>query len=183
MLKCTIVAGVNGAGKSSLLGAAQNLRTDLGLMMDDTVDPIKFITEKVGGVIGRGVDFTIETVLDGDHIEAILRKAAKEEYQITLHYVGLDTVEECVQRVDARADRGGRMVPEKLIAKRFEQRCDALKQILPYCDTVIFWDNADVFRVVAEYRNGSFLYKGDHPPVWAQEFHESLWWKKDHEKK
>lgn len=179
MLKCTIVAGVNGVGKSSLLGAAQNLRTDLGLMMDDTVEPVKFITEKVGGVIGRGVDFTIETTLDGDHIEAVLRKAAREEYQIRLHYVGLDTLEECAGRVDGRADRGGRMVPEKLIAKRFEQRCEDLQKILPYCSEVVFWDNTEHFRVVAEYRNGSFLYKGDRPPKWAQEFHEALWWKEE----
>ncbi|MCI9576796.1 MAG: hypothetical protein HFJ84_09120 [Clostridiales bacterium] len=179
MQKCTLVAGVNGVGKSSWLGVAENLRTDLGMMMDDTMDSIKFITENANTFFHRGVDFTIETTLDGEHIEAILRKASQEEYQITLHYIALDTFEECFDRVDRRAEQGGRMVPEKIVYKRFERRFESLKQILPYCHSVVFWDNKNVFRVVAEYRNGSFIRKGDMHPAWTQELHEILWWKEE----
>ena len=83
MQKCTpLVAGVNGVGKSSWLGVAENLRTDLGMMMDDTVDSIKFITENANTFLHRGVDFTIETTLDGEHIEANLRKASRKSTKL-----------------------------------------------------------------------------------------------------
>ena len=54
------------------------------------------------------------------------------------------------------------------ISHRFE---DVLK-ILPYCDTVKFFDNNNGFVLVAEYRNGQILPVGMYRPTWLNQLME-----------
>ena len=71
----TIIAGVNGAGKSSLTGALKAERNDLGQIID--VDKItaslggraieggKTAIHKINECLDRGISFTQETTLSG----------------------------------------------------------------------------------------------------------------------
>ena len=93
----TIIAGVNGAGKSSLIGVLLTEMTNLGKVID--VD--KMIAKCGGNVIGGGkqsialideclekeICFTQETTLSDHRILGTIKKALDKGYYIRLYYV------------------------------------------------------------------------------------------------
>ena len=159
-MKCyTIIGGVNGTGKSSLLGAIRALG-EFGDVADD------------GGVedcLGRNISFTQETTLSGRKTEDTAARAREQGYYVRLYYVGLDTPEECLARIANRVRRGGHDIPENDVQRRFAGRWEAVEKILPYCDEARFFDNDNGFVEVAEYRNGELLLKGERRPAWITE--------------
>ena len=58
--------------------------------------------------------------------------------------------------------------------RRFENRFESLKRILPYCDEATFFDNDNGFIEVAEYKNGELILKGSKYPKWIEEFHNYI---------
>lgn len=180
----TIIGGVNGAGKSSLTGALKAERTDLGVIVDvdkmaverklGAVDAGKAAIKTIDDCLQRGVSFTQETTLSGVRTETTVRKAKDAGYYVRLYYVGLNTLDESLKRIENRVAKGGHNIAEDDVQRRFNGRFDALIRILPYCDEVILFDNENGFVEVAEYKNGELLFKGDHRPLWLKELRERL---------
>ena len=91
----TIIAGVNGAGKSSLTGALKAERNDLGQIID--VDKItaslggraieggKVAIHKINDCMERGISFTQETTLSGVRTEKTIQRAKEAGYQAVLY--------------------------------------------------------------------------------------------------
>ena len=175
----TIIGGVNGTGKSSLTGVLKTQTTDLGVIID--VDKItaqlgggvmeggKVALERLNDCLRKGVSFTQETTLSGRRVELTAFKAKREGYSIRLFYVGLDTPEECLARIENRVRRGGHNIREEDVQRRFAGRWEAVSKILPYCDEAHFFDNDNGFVEVAEYVNGELITKGDRLPAWVKE--------------
>ena len=116
----TIIGGVNGSGKSSLTGALKAERSDLGIIIDvdklnaqlgSVIEGGKAAVKKIQDCIERGISFTQETTLSGVRTEHTIRKAKENGYQIRLYYVGLDTVEESLKRIENRVSKGGHTIP------------------------------------------------------------------------
>lgn len=175
-----IIAGVNGAGKSSLTGSLKYQRSDLGTIIDvDKLtaqlggDPLAGGKAAVQSCIEKGVSFTQETTLAGYRTERTARKAKEEGYYIRLYYVGLDTLAESLKRIKNRVEKGGHDIPVADVERRFSGRFEALARVLPYCDEAIFFDNDNGFREVAEYRNGELIPFGDRP-LWLQQLIDYL---------
>lgn len=180
----TIIGGVNGAGKSSLTGALKAERNDLGVIID--VDKIavslggkaleagKAAIRKIDDCIGRGVSFTQETTLSGIRTENTVRKAKESGYYIRLYYVGLNSAEESVKRIQNRVAKGGHDIPDADVFRRFSGRFDSLIRVLPYCDEVVLFDNENGFVEVAEYRNGELLPKGAYRPEWLTALEQAI---------
>ena len=180
----TIIGGVNGTGKSSLTGVLKTQTTDLGVIID--VDKItaqlggsameggKVALERLNDCLSKGVSFTQETTLSGRRVELTASKAKGEGYYIRLYYVGLDTPEECLARIENRVKRGGHSIREEDVQRRFAGRWEAVSKILPYCDEAHFFDNDNGFVEVAEYVNGELITKGDRLPVWVKELQTYL---------
>ena len=173
----TIIAGVNGAGKSSLTGALRSERTDLGVIIDvdkitaELKSPItggKTAIVRMDEAIRRGISFTQETTLSGKRTEKTIRKARDRGYTIRLYYVGLDTAEESIGRIQNRVAKGGHHIPKTDVLRRFKHRFSDLIRVLPYCDEAVFFDNENGFAEVAEYRNGQLMPKGKKPPQWLR---------------
>lgn len=82
----TIIAGVNGAGKSSLTGVLRTEMKNLGKV----IDSIALIDE----CLEKEICFTQETTLSGHRTLATIKSAMEKGYYIRLYYVGLNTVEE-----------------------------------------------------------------------------------------
>ncbi len=155
----TIIGGVDGVGKTSFLGALKGLCRDLGM---------------VGGGeewLEKGVSITQETTLSGFRTA---RKAHDLGYSVRLFYVGLDTAQESLERIQNRVRRGGHDIAHDDVLRRFEGRWEAVAKVLPYCDTAEFYDNDNGFELVAEYRNGELLQVGDRQPRWIMELREYL---------
>ena len=178
-----IIGGVNGAGKSSLTGSLKYQRSDLGTIIDvDKItaqlggDPLtggKAAVAKIRECMEKGVSFTQETTLAGYRTERTAKEAKEAGYYIRLFYVGLDTVQESLKRIQNRVEKGGHDIPPDDVKRRFSGRFEALAKVLPYCDEAIFFDNDNGFREVGEYRNGELVPFGD-SPEWFRQLAESL---------
>lgn len=164
----TIIGGVNGCGKSSLTGALKAERSDLGTVLDgDRPSTIDECLEK-------GVSFTQETTLSGARTERTIRRAKDLGYTIRLYYIGLDTVEESLGRIQNRVAKGGHNIPREDVERRFSTRFADVLRVLPYCDGARFFDNDNGFVEVAEYRNGDLFPRVADPPRWLRELRNKM---------
>ena len=91
-----------------------------------------------------------------------------------MFYVGLDTLDESLLRIQNRVRRGGHDIPNDDVSRRFSARWESLAKVLPYCDEAEFYDNDNGFVKVAEYRNGELRTVGDRIPNWIMELQNYL---------
>ena len=180
----TIIGGVNGTGKSSLTGVLKTQTTDLGIIID--VDKItaqnggsaiqggRIALERIKDCLKKEISFTQETTLSGRKTEITAAQAKERGSYVRLYYVGLDTLEESLARIENRVRRGGHDIRDEDVQRRFAGRWEAVSKVLPYCDEARFFDNDNGFVEVAEYLNGELLLKGDKRPAWIQELQDKL---------
>ena len=180
----TIIGGVNSTGKSSLTGVLKTQTTDLGIIID--VDKItaqnggsaiqggRIALERIKDCLKKEISFTQETTLSGRKTEITAAQAKERGYYVRLYYVGLDTLEESLARIENRVRRGGHDIRDEDVQRRFAGRWEAVSKVLPYCDEARFFDNDNGFVEVAEYLNGELLLKGDKRPAWIQELQDKL---------
>lgn len=180
----TIIGGVNGTGKSSLTGVLKAQTNDLGRIID--VDKItaqnggsailggKIALERIRECLDKGLSFTQETTLSGRRTELTAQEAREKGYTVRLFYVGLDSAEECLQRIENRVAHGGHNIREEDVLRRFAGRWEAVSKVLPYCDEAHFFDNYNGFVEVAEYVNGELIVKGSKLPLWVEELRDFL---------
>lgn len=116
-----VCAGVEGAGKTSFCG-----------------------------VIRDAYAHIMETVLSATDIEQI-RKARQEGFYIRLVYLGLNTLEEHLQRIQNRVARGGSDADPVEVERQFQHRFAALTEVLSLCHEAAFYDCTNGFCRVAEY--------------------------------
>jgi len=175
----TIIGGVNGAGKSSLTGVLKSRLHDLGTIVDvdkltaklgkGAVEGGKAALALMNGCLVRNVNFAQETTLSGHRTERTVKEARDRGYYIRLFYVGLDSLDESLKRIRNRVEKGGHDIPEDDVSRRFAERFDSLRRILPYCDEATLFDNDNGFVAVAEYRNGEIIAITDKRPAWLME--------------
>ena len=180
----TIIGGVNGCGKSSLTGSLKAERTDLGLVIDpdqltaqcggEEYEGGKLAVQRLETALADGISFTQETTLSGGYPRKLARRAKAAGYYIRLYYVGLDTLDESVLRIENRVRKGGHDIPRHDVAARFAHRFSDVAKILPYCDEAKFFDNDNGFTLVAEYRNGELLPVGTRRPAWLSQLMDAL---------
>lgn len=175
-----IVGGVNGVGKSSLVGSLKSRLSDFGTIID--VDKInlkfngnrleggKYAVQLINECIDKGITFTQETTLSGVRTEKTIVKAKAKGYFVRLYYVGLDSAKESLLRIENRVKKGGHNIPREDVIKRFEHRFEDLNRILPYCDIAYFYDNFNGYREVANYKNGEIITLGSDTPKWIEDF-------------
>jgi len=154
-----VIAGVNGAGKSSIGGAAFR---ELGA---DYYNPDKAARGMLGrnpalsqgdansaawhqGVrllrraIAERKDFAFETTLGANTIPRVLQEAAAQGLEIFVWYAGLASVQLHIDRVAARVRRGGHAIARDLIEHRFEQSRINLIELMPYLTELRVYDNS-----------------------------------------
>ena len=184
MSRYTLIAGVNGTGKSSLRGVLEGQGIILGHIIDadmiakqnaySAVQAGKQAIEEIGRCLEKNISFTQETTLSGKRIERTILQARKQGYEIFLFYVGLDTMEESLRRIANRVKKGGHDIPPEDVRRRFLKRYEDLSRILPLCDEVTFYDNENGFVKVAEMRNNRFHHTNGYRPLWIQELKDAL---------
>lgn len=175
----TIIAGVNGTGKSSLCGVLLSSLSDLGFVIDvDRIAKEECISNISAGrkalrymaLFSKDcVSFTQETTLSGKRTLTFARELKEKGFYVRLYYVGLDTMDESIRRIKNRAEKGGHDIPENDVRFRFAHRFETLIPLLSLCDEVSLFDNNNGFVNIADYRNGRFVYKlqdGEEYPKW-----------------
>lgn len=171
MKNFTLIAGASGVGKTSLLGVLRAERTDIGIVLDKAEN----MTEReIRDIIDNNRDFSLETTLYGDASKRICQQAKEAGYNIRMYYIGLDTLEEALLRIQKCVEHGGRSVPIENIEAQFMHRVDSILEILPHCNEAKFFDNYNGFVLVAEYRNDRLLPVGLYQPQWLSQLLERL---------
>ena len=175
----TIVAGVNGCGKSSLTGILMTERDDLGTVIDENriaascsgnlLEGGKRAIALIDECLEKEICFTQETTLSGRKTLDTVKRAIAEDYYVRLYYVGLDTMEESLLRIENRVRKGGHDIDAGIVANRFRKRFEDLLAVLPYCNEATFYDNDNGFVTVARYKNGEILPIGSTQPKWLAE--------------
>ena len=180
----TIVAGVNGCGKSSLTGVLRTEIDNLGKIID--VDKItvscngnaleggKKAVVLIDECLEKEICFTQETTLSGRKTLDTIKRAIAKDYYIRLYYVGLDTVDESLLRIANRVKKGGHNIETEAVSRRFGKRFEDLLAVLPYCNEATFYDNDNGFVTVAKYKNGELQTVGQNPPKWLLELIEKM---------
>jgi len=179
----TIVAGVNGTGKSSFIGALTG-EIEFNISIDDhkitafnkvfLFDNNKIAIDCINECLDDNISFSQETTLADSKIEVFTEKAKEKGFYVKLIYIGLDTPEECIKRIANRAARGGRDIGEVDIRRRFAERWRVLKRILPYCNEASFYDNDNGFCKVADYHDGELTLNEEAHKTWVLEFSDYL---------
>ena len=153
------LAGVNGAGKSSIGGAtvrhyggeyfnpdevAQALREKAPALTQ--ADANSAAWRQSASLLSRAIDerleFTFETTLGGNTITSLLIQAAEQGIEVHVWYVGLASPELHIERVQARVSRGGHDIPAHDIHRRYEHSRLNLIALLPYLATLHVYDNS-----------------------------------------
>ncbi|MDF0676342.1 MAG: zeta toxin family protein [Nitrospira sp.] len=154
-----VLAGVNGAGKSSIGGAAVRQHGGEYFNPDEAAralrekDPTLTQADANGAAWHQGVrllkwaiekrlDFTFETTLGGKTITSLLAQAAEQGIEVHVWYVGLSSPELHIVRVQARVSRGGHDIPPHDIHRRYEHSRLNLIALLPLFTTLHMYDNS-----------------------------------------
>lgn len=183
---CTyvIIAGVNGVGKSSLRGVLEGQSVLLGHIIDadaiakkNNFDNIKAgiaAVDEINFCLDNNLSFTQETTLAGHRTIKTIKQARKQGYNIVMYYVGLNSKEESIRRIENRVRKGGHNIPTEDVIRRFDSRIESLKKAALLCDSVVFYDNENGFVKVAEIKNNKFYFLNGYRPDWIVEFEKEL---------
>jgi predicted ABC-type ATPase len=192
-----VLAGVNGAGKSSIAGAAFRASGADYYNPDETAralraaDPALSQTDANGAAWQQGkrllekavaerLDLAFETTLGANTIPALLAKAAARGIEVHVWYAGLSSPELHIERVRRRVRRGGHDIPEADIRRRYERSRINLIHLLPKLAALRVYDNsadadpaagkAPAPRLVLHVEHGKILGPADlsRTPDWAK---------------
>jgi predicted ABC-type ATPase len=191
------LAGTNGAGKSSLIGAmfeqvgADYFNPDTAARRIMMGNPgISYTQANIAAwhqgvrlleyAIAHRLRFAFETTLGGKTITALLEKALATGIDVRVWYVGLATPELHIARVRARVAKGGHDVPEATIRRRYDSGRLNLIRLLPRLTELRVFDNskeadpdvslAPTPTLVLHWLDDTIVTAGDLPrtPVWAK---------------
>jgi predicted ABC-type ATPase len=152
-----VLAGVNGAGKSSIGG---HILTRAGLTW---FNPDTFARELIaathcvqdtanGHAWAEGVrrldeaitgkrSYAFETTLGGRTMAAKIQAAA-HSHDVIIWFCGLDSPERHLHRVRARVSRGGHDIPEAKIRARYPQALRNVIALMPHLAHLRVYDNS-----------------------------------------
>lgn len=154
-----VLAGVNGAGKSSVAGGfllkegdtffnpdtvaqqIRNLHPDIPLAMANAHawQIGKALLEQA---IAGGRDYRFETTLGGRSIPQLLEKAARAGHRLHFWFCGLASPDLHLKRVRSRVSHGGHDIPEEKIRERWNRSRENLIRLLPLIDHLRVIDNS-----------------------------------------
>ncbi len=155
-----VLAGTNGAGKSSVAGATIRARGAEYFNPDEATNRILAanpgitLAEANSAAWGEGkrlleraiaerLDFAFETTLGGRTITALLGAALSAGIEVRIWYVGLHSAELHVARVRARVAKGGHDIPAAKIRDRYDRSRVNLIHLLPRLTELRLYDNSD----------------------------------------
>ena len=188
-----MLAGVNGAGKSSIGGS--NLRangaeyfnpdeqtqaliqTFPGLSLERANEYVwREGVNRLKAAIANNTDWIFETTLGGRTITGLLRQAIENGIAVRIWYCGLDSAEKHIERVRRRVARGGHDIPEDRIRYRYVTSLRNICQLAPDCDALAVYDNSTDApqgekprpKRVLQAARGRIEYLNPNLPRWAE---------------
>lgn len=192
-----VLAGTNGAGKSSVGGEILRRAGGDYFNPDEVARRLRQMhpgwsrpqansaawaigVRLLDEAIREGREHFFETTLGGRTITRRLESAIRAGSEVRIWYVGLETVELHLARVAARVARGGHDIPEADIRRRFDNSRRNLIRLTPGLAELKVFDNSaeidpdgDLLqepRLLVHQRGAQILYLADPAtvPEWAK---------------
>lgn len=153
-----VLAGTNGAGKSSIGGATIRQCGAFYFNPDEAARAIRAVNPQLSQTqansaawhegkrllqqaIASRRDYSFETTLGGNTVVRLLEEAALKGYEVRIWYAGLATPEHHIARVKARVAKGGHDIPEADVRRRFDHSRLQLIRLLPSLTELRLYDN------------------------------------------
>jgi predicted ABC-type ATPase len=154
-----VLAGVNGAGKSSLGGeiirrggfdyfnpdeAARRIRATTGCTVDEA-NGLAWAEGKrrLESAIKGRLSHAFESTLAGRTIPALLIDATRAGFEVGVWFIGLSNPETHIARVRARVASGGHDIPEEMIRTRWDTSRRNLIALMPHLTELRIYDNSE----------------------------------------
>jgi predicted ABC-type ATPase len=154
-----VLAGVNGAGKSSIGGAmfraagADYYNPDEAARELMAANPALDQTKANASAWRQGkrlleraiaerLDFAFETTLGGTTMSRLLADAASQGIEVRVWYVGLDSPETHIARVRQRVRSGGHDILDTTIRRRWRHSRQNMVKLLPALTELRVYDNS-----------------------------------------
>jgi predicted ABC-type ATPase len=176
-----VVAGPNGSGKSTLTkalafeGRENLLDPDAIARHLNPVDPQSIaiaagreILRRIKLYLDTHVSFAIETTLASRRTLGIIQKAKACGFTVHLVYIGLDTSEHGILRVQERVLQGGHDVPDENVRRRYIRGLANLPEAIRTADRAIVYDNSEnEHRKMLQTEHGSITWSAAKQPRWV----------------
>jgi predicted ABC-type ATPase len=153
-----VLAGVNGAGKSSIGGHllarnglawfnpdtfAREVRAKTGCDQETAnADAWQEGMRRLEEAIAKGLNHAFETTLGGNSMTARILQATKT-HAVLIWFCGLSSPELHIARVKARVAAGGHPIPEEKIRERYPLAQMNLIKLMPHVAYVKVYDNSE----------------------------------------
>jgi len=154
-----VLAGTNGAGKSSVAGAALRAAGGEYFNPDEVTQSIlqhnpslpraeanslawQEGLARLTAALETRSDYSFETTLGGNTITSRLLKAANLGFQVRVWYLGLTSPDLHIARVRKRVAKGGHDIPEDRIRARYVSSRGNLISLLPHLTELQLFDNS-----------------------------------------
>jgi predicted ABC-type ATPase len=154
-----VLAGANGAGKSTVGGATIRGRGADYFNPDEAARRIRAEDPAIGAeqanslawhmgrrllerAIAERLTFALETTLGGETMTRLLARAIAQGVAVRMWYVALESPELHIARVKARAARGGHDIPDAKIRERYDASRRHLIRLLPSLTELRLFDNS-----------------------------------------
>jgi predicted ABC-type ATPase len=154
-----VLAGVNGAGKSSVAGGFLEKEGDAFFNPDTVAQQIHKLHPDIpltlanahAWQIGKSLleqaitsrrDYRFETTLGGRTIAQLLEQAVRAGHRLHMWFCGLASPELHLRRVRSRVAHGGHDIPEEKIRERWNRSRQNLIRLLPLIDHLRVYDNS-----------------------------------------
>ena len=154
-----VLAGVNGAGKSSVAGGFLEKEGDAFFNPDTVAQQIRNLHPDIPltlanahawqigkslleQAVASGRDYRFETTLGGRTIAQLLEQAARSGHRLHVWFCGLASTDLHLRRVRSRVAHGGHNIPEEKIRQRWNRSRENLVRLLPLIDHLRVYDNS-----------------------------------------
>lgn len=155
-----VLAGTNGAGKSSIAGAMLLQQGTEYFNPDEAAKRILSANPTLSQIDANSIawnegkrllerairarlNFAFETTLGGHTIKSLLESALAEGIHVRIWYVGLNSPELHIARVRARVAKGGHDIPEARIRQRYDSSRVNLMELLSTITELRVYDNSE----------------------------------------
>ena len=154
-----VIAGPNGGGKSSIVGAMVleagsdyfNPDVESKRIRDENPNISESDANSMAWRLGKSIleraireqkTFAFETTLGGNTIPSLLAAAVERGLLLKIWFISLATADLHIQRVRSRVAKGGHDIPEAKIRERFERGRANLLRLLPKTTELRLFDNS-----------------------------------------
>lgn len=137
-----IIAGGNGVGKTTFARAFLQEYNFEFLNADEIAKSLsaenpserkisagKLFFQKLNEAVANNKSLLIESTLSGRYLQKLFEVWLKQDYQINIIFIFVETPEILIERIAERVEKGGHFVPDEDVRRRFARQAELLESL------------------------------------------------------